>query len=371
MAPSLKAVSAAGIAGVERKNRPYEVQPAHFFDDAEQLRAEYARLINVANPQRIVTIPSVSYGIANAARNIDFESGDEIILIGEQFPSNVYVWQRLAKELELSIRVITAPETSENRGKLWNERILAAISPQTKVVAMAHVHWADGTLFDLTAIRQRTRENESLLIIDGTQSVGALPFDVATIQPDALVCAGYKWLLGGYSLGLAYYGEYFDQGTPIEESWINRAESENFAGLVNYQENYQEGALRYEVGEHGNFILIPMLKTALAQINEWGVANIQAYAKNLTQDLVMKLKNLGCWIEDEQYRVAHIIGVRLPDGVEVTQVKDLLASQQIYVSVRGNSIRISSHVYNTAEDMKKLLTCFEQVLVGSSHSLKL
>jgi selenocysteine lyase/cysteine desulfurase len=227
---------------------------------------------------------------------------------------------------------------------------------------MAHIHWADGTLFDLAAIRKRTRENDALLIIDGTQSVGALPFDVATLQPDALICAGYKWLLGGYSLGLAYYGEYFDQGTPIEENWINRAESENFAGLVNYQEDYQGGALRYEVGEHSNFILIPMLRAALQQINQWGVENIQAYAKNLTKDLVTKLKAQGCWIEDEAYRVAHIIGVRLPDGVEVAQVKDLLASQQIYVSVRGNSIRVSSHVYNSTEDIQKLLGCFEQVL---------
>lgn len=362
MAPSLKAVTAAGVAGVEQKNRPYEVQPHHFFEDTEVLRTEYAQLINVADPKRIVTIPSVSYGIANAARNIDFESGDEILLIGEQFPSNVYVWQRLAKEQELSIRVIEAPETTENRGKTWNEHILAAISPQTKVVAMAHIHWADGTLFDLAAIRKHTRQNDALLIIDGTQSVGALPFDVATIQPDALICAGYKWLLGGYSLGLAYYGEYFDQGTPIEENWINRAESENFAGLVNYQEDYQRGALRYEVGEHSNFILIPMLRAALQQINQWGVENIQAYTKNLTQDLVTKLKAQGCWIEDEAYRVAHIIGVRLPDGVEVAQVKDLLASQQIYVSVRGNSIRVSSHVYNNAEDIQKLLACFEQVL---------
>jgi selenocysteine lyase/cysteine desulfurase len=105
-----------------------------------------------------------------------------------------------------------------------------------------------------------------------------------------------------------------------------------------------------------------MLRAALQQINQWGVENIQAYAKNLTKDLVTKLKAQGCWIEDEAYRVAHIIGVRLPDGVEVAQVKDLLASQQIYVSVRGNSIRVSSHVYNSTEDIQKLLGCFEQVL---------
>lgn len=362
MSPSLKAASSAGIAGIEQKNMPYKISSEDFFTDTEKLREAYAKLINVANPKRIVTIPSTSYGIANAARNIDFEAGDEIVLIDEQFPSNVYVWQKLAKEQALSIRVVTPPDTSENRGENWNKKILESITTQTKVVTMGQIHWADGTLFDLVAIRKRTREVGALLIIDGTQSVGAFPFDVQVIQPDALICAGYKWLLGPYSIGLAYYGEYFDEGTPIEESWMNRYNSEDFAGLVNYEEKYQEGALRYEMGEHSNFILVPMFKVALEQLNAWGVENIQAYCQQLTRPIVDKLTALGCHIEDEAFRVAHILGIRLPAGVDVEQVKNLLAKQQVYVSVRGTSIRVATHLYNDEADMQKLVTCFEQAL---------
>ena len=107
---------------------------------------------------------------------------------------------------------------------------------------MSHIHWADGTLFDLKAIRQRTRDVGALLIIDGTQSIGALPFDIQEIQPDALICAGYKWLMGPYSLGLAYLGEFFDEGIPIEENWKNRHNSHHFARLVNYEDKYQPHA---------------------------------------------------------------------------------------------------------------------------------
>jgi selenocysteine lyase/cysteine desulfurase len=106
------------------------------------------------------------------------------------------------------------------RGSVWNEKILSAIDNNTRAVALGNVHWADGTLFQLEEIRKRTRDVGALLIVDGTQSVGVMPFDVKKIQPDALVCAGYKWLLGPYSIGLAYYSEYFDEGTPIEESWL-------------------------------------------------------------------------------------------------------------------------------------------------------
>ena len=366
MAPSLQSVSEAGLQGIHQKNTPYVIGPKDFFEPTETLRKDYARLINAPDPQQIVTVPSISYGIANAAQNIDFQPGDEILLIDEQFPSNYYIWQRLAQTHQLTLRTIAPPDALENRGKVWNERILQAITTKTKVVSMGQVHWADGTRFDLMAIRQKTRAVDALLILDGTQSVGALPFDVQAIQPDALICAAYKWLMGPYSMGLAYYGPYFNQGKPIEESWMNRYNSEDFANLVNYQEAYQPGALRYEVGEHSNFILIPMLREAIRQLNEWGVENIQEYCRQLTMPFVQQLRNLGCWVEDEAYRGAHLFGVRLPEGVDVAEVKNTFAQEKIYVSVRGNAVRIATHLYNDEKDWQKLLTCFEQILISKT-----
>ena len=115
------------------------------------------------------------------------------------------------------------------------------------------MHWTDGTRFDLAAIGARAREVGAALVVDGTQSVGALPFDVQQLRPDALVCATYKWLMGPYSLGFAYLGPRFDDGEPLEETWIGRRGSENFKELVDYQDDYQPGALRYDVGERSNF----------------------------------------------------------------------------------------------------------------------
>ena len=139
---------------------------------------------------------------------------------------------------------------------------------------MGMVHWADGTIFDLEKIRKKTKEVGALLIIDGTQSVGAMPFDVNKIKPDALVCAAYKWLMGPYGSAFCYYGEAFDNGFPIEESWINRKNSEDFSQLINYQEDYSEGARRYNVGQQSNFINVAMLTAAINQLNSWGVDNI-------------------------------------------------------------------------------------------------
>lgn len=354
MSPMLKAVAKKGIEGIHKKRNPAVVRGDDFFTDTEKVRKEFAKLIN-GQANRVVLVSSVSYGMANVVNNIKLSSSDNIIVAAEQFPSNYYPWHRVSQDTGAKLKVIAPPEELVNRGKIWNERLLEAIDTNTKLVALGNVHWADGTLFNLKEIRKRTRAVGALLVIDGTQSVGALPFDVKEIQPDALVCAGYKWLMGPYSLGLAYYGEYFDNGKPVEENWINRLHSENFAGLVNYQTDYQPGALRYEVGEHSNFILLPMLLEALKQINQWKPKVIQQYCANIMRKPINILHDAGFWIEDEKFRGHHLFGVRLPAHAEVDKIKKALQKNKISVSFRGDAIRVSPNLYNSEADLMKLV----------------
>ena len=359
MSPLMKSVEKAGIVGIQRKRNPYTIASDDFFQDAEILRKEFAKLINIQEPRRIVIIPSVSYGIANVAKNVPLTGGDKIIVASEQFPSNYYTWHRLAQETRSTLHVVAPPDILESRGRKWNERILEAIDARTRIVSLGHVHWADGTRFDLEQIRKRTRDVGALLIIDGTQSVGALPFDVQHIQPDALVCGGYKWLMGPYSIGLAYYGPYFDNGKPVEENWINRRNSENFTQLVNYQEDYQSGSLRYEVGEHSNFILVPMMQEALEQINRWKPDNIQRYCEKISQSAIKKLRATGFWIEEENQRGHHLFGIRFPKDVSLDAVREKIRKKKISVSFRGDSMRVACNVFNDAKDFERLMSVLE------------
>lgn len=354
--PLLKKSEKAGLRGIRLKRTPSEIKPEMFFDDANKVRAEFAHLINLRDPSRVAIIPSVSYGMAVVSKNLDIRSGQEIIVAAEQFPSNVYPWQSLCSETGAVLKVISPPDDLSQRGKEWNERFLNAITPVTKVVALAHVHWADGTMFNLEAIRKRTREVGALLIIDGTQSVGALPFDIGRIDPDALICAGYKWLLGPYGVGLAYFGKFFDGGRPVEENWINRLHSENFAQLINYQQEYHPGALRYEVGEHSNFVLLPMILKALEQINRWGVQAIQEYCDKITRATIDELRSNDFWVEQNEFRAGHLFGVRLPSSADPAIVKSHLDKNKINVSFRGNAIRVSPNVYNRESDLKRFVT---------------
>ncbi len=361
MSPLSKPVEQAGINGLLRKSRPWEITIPDFFEPVEMLKQLFSRLVNVPDAQRIALVPSVSFGIAAAAKNLVVHQGQNIVVVDEIFPSNYYSWQRLVEENGATLKVVKRPAEAVGRGKLWNEWLLDAIDSKTAVVALPHAHWTDGTLFDLKAVRNRTKDVGAALIIDGTQSVGALPFDVAEIQPDALVCGGYKWLMGAYGLGLAYFGERFDNGKPIEENWINRLGSENFENLTNFQPAYKPAANRYCMGENSQFIAVPMLSKALELLLEWGVSNIQDYVHHLSSPYLLELENLGFGIEATKWRGSHLVGVRLPQGLDFLAVKKATSERGVFVSYRGGAMRISPHLYNDDNDFERLMEAVKSV----------
>ncbi len=358
MAPQLKSTEDIGIHSLKRKSRPHTLTSDDFFKLPQLLKEGFAALVDAPDPSNMAIIPSVSYGIANVAANIKLNKGDEILMVDEQFPSNVYSWKRLAERDGAHLKIVKPIQNTQGRGASWNKAILEAINERTAVVAMCHVHWADGTLFDLKRIRQETKAVDALLILDGTQSIGALPFSVQELQPDALICAGYKWLMGPYSMGVAYFGDYFDHGTPIEDNWINRMHSEDFSALTHYQEAYQPKAGRYSVGEGSNFVLVPMLTDAIDQLLEWGPEHIQSYCDTISKPLVAALRTKGYFVEEDAYRAKHLFGVYLPEGTSLEALKKKLADKNVYVSFRGNAVRVSMHLYTTKEDLETLLSCF-------------
>ena len=358
MSPSLKSVEKIGHEAITQKCFPYEIGAKDFFIHSENLRKQFAQFIEAPDYQNTAIIPSASYALASIANNVCLKDEDEIIIVDEQFPSNVYTWQKVATKNNAKIIVVKPPLEFEKRGKIWNQSILDAINEKTAVVTLGPLHWADGTLFDLKAIREKTQANNALLIIDGSQSIGALPFSVQDIQPDAAVTVAYKWLMGPYSFGMAYYSDYFNEGEPIEDNWINRYNSEDFTGLVNYESRYQPKAGRYNMGEYSNFVNTPMLAKSMKQIQEWNPENIQEYCHQISKQAIAELRALDCFIEEDEYRAKHLFGVYLPKDIDLAKLKVKFKEQNIYVSFRGNAIRVSCSVYNDEGDFEKLVACF-------------
>ena len=360
--PAFTAIEEAGIKAVLEKNRPDLYSMDDFFQPINELRSLFAKLIDAANPDRVVNIPSVSYGLANVANNIKLKPTDVVLIIEEKFPSNYYIWKKLCDEYNAKLKIVKEPDSTTNKGQLWNEMILDAINQNTAVVAMGHVHWSNGILFNLKAIRQKTKEVNSLLIIDGSQSIGALPFSVKEIDPDALIVAGYKWLFGPYGGAIGYYGSYFDEGNPIEENWINRFNSHKFSALTSYESAYKPLAQRYGVGESSSLIYVKMRVVALQQILKWQPKKIQEYCKGLSLNSSKKLRELGCIIAEDDRRSHHMFGVEFSEHLELNALKVQLEKHKVYVSFRGKYMRVSCHLFNTDSDFEVLLECIKYAL---------
>ncbi len=237
-----------------------------------------------------------------------------------------------------------------------------AIDNKTAVVSVPNCHWTDGSLVDLERVGERARLVGAALVVDASQSLGAYPLDVAKVQPDFLVSVGYKWLLGPFALGFMYVApKWQETGKPIENSWLNRLGSESFSRLIDYTDEYEPGARRFDMGEFPNFVLVPMAIAALRQINEWKVTNIQRTLSVLTDLIAEKAIDLGCSVAPQQDRVGHLIGIRLPNGVS-DELGERLAEEKIYISIRGEALRIAPYLYNDAQDIEKLFTVLQKLI---------
>lgn len=354
MSPLLRAVEEAGIAGIRQKRYPVDVTARDFFDAADAARDRFARLVHAPDPERVAILPAVSYGIAVAARNTPIQRGQNVVVAEGQFPSNALIWRRLAAESGGEVRTVSSPERTAGRGREWTARVLEAVDANTAAVAIAPVHWTDGSRFDLVAIGARARAVGATFVIDGTQSVGALPLDIGETGADALICAAYKWLLGPYSLAFGWFGPRFDEGTPLEETWLGRAGSEDFRRLVDYGEEYRPAAARYDVGGRSNFVLLPMAIAALDQLLEWTVPAIESYCRHLTRDLFDPLAAHGFQADDRDGRAPHLFGLRAPAAVDLDSLQADLDRRKVHVSLRGPAIRVSPNVYNDESDIVAL-----------------
>ncbi|MEA3033539.1 MAG: hypothetical protein QOH86_1555 [Sphingomonadales bacterium] len=347
MSPLLNKAAEAGWKGLMRKAHPWEVRAEHWFDESERVRALAASLLGAA-AHDVAIVPAVSYGMASAMANTRVAAGQTIVTLAEDFPSGIYAARALAERSEARLVTVERPREGES----WTASLLEAIGGDTALVVTPQVHWVCGGVIDVEAVARRCRSVGATLILDSTQSTGALPLDLEAVDPDYLVAAGYKWLLGPYSLGFLYVAPRHQQGRPLEEGWVVRRGAEDFRRLCEYPDRLHPDARRFDMGERSNFALLPVAGAAIAQLLEWGVGAIAETLGAMTANIAARLADRG--IEASPDRAPHYLSVRFaagpPDGIE-----DRLASAGVHVSLRGDRMRITPHLYNDEEDVERLV----------------
>ena len=358
-APLLKSCEEACTNALIRDRNPSDIIPDDFFNITKEVRGYFAEIIN-SLPNNVAIIPSTSYGFSSVLNNIEGKKNGNAITIQDEFPSGYFSIKRWCEENSNELIIINPDEEQILIGENWNDNLINQINEQTSIVLISSVHWMNGIRFDLEKIGQKCKDVGAKFIVDGTQSVGVLKMDVNKYHISALICASYKWLFGPNSVALAYISDDFEQGKPLEESWMNRVNSENFSALTNYENTYQSKAGKYNVGESSNLILMPMLRESLKQIIKWNPAEIEAYCKTLIQPLVVYLESIGVVFEKEKYFSNHLFALQLPVHIDMELLKNNLIKNNIYTSIRGNYLRVSVNVFNDEKDIQKLITVIKQ-----------
>lgn len=353
MSPLLKRAMRAGEEGIRGKGHPWETTAADFFTRTERARGLFARLIG-ARADDIAIVPAASYAMALAARNLPLGRGQKVLLLADQFPSNVYPWRELAREQGAEVSTLARPRDND-----WTRALLSRLTHDVAVVAVPHCHWIDGALLDLVAIGARCRDLGAALVLDVTQSAGALPIDMRAVQPDFAVAASYKWLLGPYTLGFCYVAPRWHRGRPLEYNWITREGSEDFAHLVDYRDTFQPGARRFDMGERSHLQLMPVAEAGLEQLLAWDVAAVARTLAHKTAQIAARAAGYGFDALDPALRAGHYLGLRyratLPANLPAR-----LSEHGVYISQRGDALRITPHLYNTEQDVDRLFSALER-----------
>ena len=325
-----------------------DFMPRNLLIDTRQLAAN---LIG-AEMREVALVGPTSLGLSFIAQGIDWQRGDNIIVHGDDYPSNVYPWMAL-EEKGVELRHLKPREP----GRIDPEDVFSLIDSRTRMAALASCHYVSGYRIDIDTIGRELRSRGVLVCVDGIQTVGAFPTPVEHV--DFLAADAHKWMLGPCASGILYVKkETQDQLKPVVQGWHNLRCPDFIA-----QEtlDYKPDSRRYEAGT-ANLLGIVGHRASLAMLNEVGVDNIAADLLAKRNRLVPALLAKSYEVMHPEVRLANTSGiVTFPKpGKDMAALAERLGQAGIKVSLRvmrdgAKLIRLSPHFYNTDVELDRLL----------------
>src|SRR6266581_1461821 len=345
----------AGRAAVGRKGTPWTLEPGFANHQHERARAAAARLIN-ADAADMALIPSISYGVATAAKVLAVDRGTRVIVLENDHSSPVLEWQTRADAQGFAVETIRRPADGD-----WTAAVLAAIerpgAPPVGLASISSVHWSDGGVVDLDRVAAALRRQGAMLLVDATHAAGVMTIDVRSLDPDFLVFPTYKWLLGPYGRAFLYIAKRRQDGVPLEQTSYGRRAITSERESYYRDTEFVAGARRFDMGERDHFISLEMASVGMEMMAQWGCDAVQGRLRVLTARLADGLGNGDVTIPDAAVRVPHILSLHFPTGMPERLI-ERLAAEQIYVAPRIGRVRISPHVYNDEEDIDRFVASF-------------
>jgi cysteine desulfurase/selenocysteine lyase len=348
---SIRAVQAA----LEAKKNPHRKTDSEFFEVPNRLRASLAKLIG-GKPEEIALTSGASAGVTAVAYGLTWKPGDEVITTKGEFPLQYTTWKPMEEREGLKLKIVSPRERF-----ITADDLIAAITPRTRVVSVSLVRFDDGSLLDAARVADACHKQGALLLLDASQSCGAIPMDVNQLGADFIVSAGYKWLLGPFGTGFFWVkSKLLEVVRPGPFYWLATAGMDNFAALNFDDPKPAASAKRWDSPEwasYFNFNLAAM-DASVDFVVRMGPELVAAHNRKLIELMFERLP------KDRFVPASPLDAARRgPYGCfaarsreKTAEVYNHLRKENVVVSLREGNIRVSPHLYNTERDIDRLIS---------------
>jgi selenocysteine lyase/cysteine desulfurase len=351
----------AGRAAVLRKGTPWTLEASFANEQHERARLGAARLIN-AEASDVALIPSISYGVATAAKILPIARGTRVIVLENDHSSPVLEWHTRAETEGFAVETVRQPDDGH-----WTSAVLESIersgAAPVSLASISSVHWSDGGLIDVDKVGAALRQRGAAFLIDATHGTGVLTTDVKHLDPDFLIFPTYKWLLGPYGRAFLYVAKRHQGGIPLEQTASGRRNVRAENAVYFTDVNHVPDARRFDMGERDHFISMEMASIGMEMMADWGAPAVVQRLAMLTERIAAGVRGLGVRVPEPHLRAPHILSLSFEGGMPAGLVEGL-ASEGVHVAQRLGRMRISPHVYNDEADVDRFVEVLARRLRG-------
>lgn len=351
-------------ASVTAKRRPHIVDDRSFFLVAANLRQTLATLIG-ASRDDIALTTGAGAGLATIAYALKWSAGDEVIITGGEFPAHYATWKPMEAREGIKLQITHPQDQFIQSGDL-----IAAMTPRTRVISVSHVRFDDGSILDASSLAAACKRNGTLLVLDVSQSCGAIPMDVSSLGADFIVCAGYKYLLSPWGTGFLWAKpENADLLRPGPYNWLSQ-DVETFARL-NYVDPRPARTLsRWDAAQASsiyNFNLTVMEASARFVLNATP-ALIHDHNQSLIDYFFERLPDGYRLASPRQASHRGVFGcIEVGSRGDTESLYQTLRDERFVVALREGKIRVAPHLLNSTQDMDRLLVSLAKARKGITH----